>query len=52
VAQIYVVKNDDEAVKLANDSHYGLGGAVFSQDIEARNGWRRGLKPGWSISTG
>ncbi|STW09561.1 succinate-semialdehyde dehydrogenase [Klebsiella grimontii] len=34
VAQIYVVKDDDEAVKLANDSHYGLGGAVFSQDIE------------------
>ncbi|SQI84365.1 succinate-semialdehyde dehydrogenase [Klebsiella oxytoca] len=34
VAQIYVVKDDDEAVKLANDSHYGLGGAVFSQDID------------------
>ncbi len=34
VAQVYVVKNDDEAVKLANDSHYGLGGAVFSKDIE------------------
>ncbi|EPC4577846.1 succinate-semialdehyde dehydrogenase (NADP+) [Klebsiella variicola] len=34
VAQIYVVKNDEEAIALANDSHYGLGGAVFSQDIE------------------
>ncbi|HBU93550.1 MAG TPA: succinate-semialdehyde dehydrogenase [Leclercia adecarboxylata] len=34
VAQVYVVKNDDEAVKLANDSHYGLGGAVFSKDID------------------
>ncbi len=34
VAQVYVVKNDDKAVKLANDSHYGLGGAVFSKDIE------------------
>ncbi|MGX2208142.1 NAD-dependent succinate-semialdehyde dehydrogenase [Klebsiella pneumoniae] len=34
VAQIYVVKNDEEAIQLANDSHYGLGGAVFSQDIE------------------
>ena len=33
VAQIYVVKNDDEVVKLANDSHYGLGGAVFTQNI-------------------
>lgn len=34
VAQSYVVKNDEEAIALANDSHYGLGGAVFSQDIE------------------
>ncbi len=34
VAQVYVVKNDDVAVKLANDSHYGLGGAVFSKDID------------------
>lgn len=34
VAQVYVVEDDDEAVALANDSHYGLGGSVFSQDIE------------------
>lgn len=34
VAQIYVVKDDDEAIRLANDSHYGLGGAIFSQDTE------------------
>ena len=34
VAQVYVVNDDDEAVRLANDSHYGLGGAVFSQNIE------------------
>ncbi|WP_454121462.1 NAD-dependent succinate-semialdehyde dehydrogenase [Kosakonia sp. Marseille-Q7440] len=34
VAQIYVVQDDDEAVRLANDSHYGLGGAIFSRDIE------------------
>ncbi len=33
VAQIYIVKDDDEAVKLANDSHYGLGGAVFTRDM-------------------
>ena len=33
VAQVYVVENDDEIVKLANDSHYGLGGAVFTGDI-------------------
>jgi succinate-semialdehyde dehydrogenase / glutarate-semialdehyde dehydrogenase len=34
VAQLYVVKNDDEAIALANDSHFGLGGTVFSKDIE------------------
>lgn len=34
VAQVYVVKDDEEVVKLANDSHYGLGGAVFTQNIE------------------
>ena len=34
VAQIYVVNNDEEAVRLANDSHYGLGGAIFSRNID------------------
>jgi succinate-semialdehyde dehydrogenase/glutarate-semialdehyde dehydrogenase len=34
VAQVYVVKDDDAAVALANDSHFGLGGSIFSGDIE------------------
>lgn len=34
VAQIYIVKNDDEIVELANDSRFGLAGAVYSQNIE------------------
>jgi succinate-semialdehyde dehydrogenase/glutarate-semialdehyde dehydrogenase len=34
VAQVYVVKNDDEIVTLANDSHFGLGGSIFAGDIE------------------
>ena len=34
VAQVYVVKSDDEVVTLANDSHFGLGGSIFSADIE------------------
>jgi succinate-semialdehyde dehydrogenase/glutarate-semialdehyde dehydrogenase len=33
VAQVYVVKDDDEAVALANDSHFGLGGSIFSGDV-------------------
>ncbi len=32
VAVVYTVHSDDEAVALANDSAYGLGGAVFSVD--------------------
>jgi succinate-semialdehyde dehydrogenase/glutarate-semialdehyde dehydrogenase len=34
VAQIYVVKNDDAIVELANDSNFGLSGVIFSQDID------------------
>ena len=34
VAQLYIVKNDEEAITLANDSNFGLGGTVFSKDIE------------------
>lgn len=33
VSQIYRVANEEDAVALANDSPYGLGGSVFSQDI-------------------
>lgn len=34
VAQVYVVDDDDAVVALANDSLFGLGGAIFSTDIE------------------
>lgn len=34
VAQVYVVRDDDEAVELANDSYFGLSGAIFSADID------------------
>lgn len=34
VAEIYKVRSTQEAIELANDSQYGLGGAVFSQDEE------------------
>lgn len=33
VGQIYVVKDNEEAVKLANQSQYGLAGAVYSQSV-------------------
>ncbi|WP_148334827.1 NAD-dependent succinate-semialdehyde dehydrogenase [Acinetobacter lwoffii] len=34
VAQIYVAKDEDEIVSIANDSNYGLGGVIHSEDIE------------------
>jgi succinate-semialdehyde dehydrogenase/glutarate-semialdehyde dehydrogenase len=34
VAVVYRVSSDEEALKLANDTQYGLGGAVFSKDEE------------------
>lgn len=34
VVEIYKVSTDEEAVELANNSRYGLGGAVFSTDEE------------------
>jgi len=33
VALFFRVKNEDEAVALANDSEFGLGGAVFTRDV-------------------
>jgi succinate-semialdehyde dehydrogenase/glutarate-semialdehyde dehydrogenase len=33
VAQVYVVRDDDEIVELANDSNFGLSGAIFTTDI-------------------
>jgi len=46
VALIFRVKNEEEAVKLANDSPYGLGGSVITRDIE------RGKRIARRIETG
>ena len=34
VASFYVVNDEEEAIKLANDTEFGLGGSVFSKNIE------------------
>lgn len=34
VASIYVVKDEAEAIELANHSSYGLGGSVYSKDLD------------------
>ena len=34
VAIVHKVKDEDEAVELANDSSYGLGGSVYGEDLD------------------
>jgi succinate-semialdehyde dehydrogenase/glutarate-semialdehyde dehydrogenase len=46
VALFFKVKNEEEAIALANNSPYGLGGSVFTQDIE------RGKRIANQIDTG
>jgi succinate-semialdehyde dehydrogenase/glutarate-semialdehyde dehydrogenase len=46
VALLFRVKSEDEAVELANDSDFGLGGAVFTKDVA------RGRRVASRIDTG
>ncbi len=46
VALFFKVETEDEAVKLANDSEFGLGGCVFTKDIS------RGKKIASQVDTG
>tara|TARA_R110002020_G_scaffold53094_4_gene148886 strand:+ start:701 stop:2119 length:1419 start_codon:yes stop_codon:yes gene_type:complete len=46
VASLYVVKDEQAAIDLANDSDFGLGASVFTQDIE------RGKRIADQIDTG
>ncbi len=46
VMLFFRVKNEDEAVALANDSDFGLGGSVFTKDIA------RGKRVASRIDTG
>jgi acyl-CoA reductase-like NAD-dependent aldehyde dehydrogenase len=43
---LFVIKSDDEAIKIANDTNYGLAAAVFTEDL------RRGLRIARKIQSG
>ena len=34
VSLIFRARDEDDAVRIANDSHFGLGGSVFTTDLE------------------
>lgn len=46
VAVVYSVSSDEEALELANDTDYGLGGAVFSTDTQRAEQIARRLESG------
>lgn len=46
VALFFRVKNEEEAIALANDSDFGLGGSVFTKDVE------RGKRVATRVETG
>ena len=48
VAVVYSVNSDEEALTLANDSDYGLGGAVFSTDTKRAEKVAQRLESGMS----
>ncbi len=39
VAALIRARDDDDAKRIANDSRYGLGGGIFSRDVEAATQW-------------
>ncbi len=46
VAGIFPVSSDEEAVRVANDSRYGLGGSVWTQDIDRGKSLARQVESG------
>jgi succinate-semialdehyde dehydrogenase / glutarate-semialdehyde dehydrogenase len=51
VASFYRVKDEQAAIDLANDSDFGLGGSVFTQDIERGKRVADLIDTGWYLLT-
>jgi succinate-semialdehyde dehydrogenase/glutarate-semialdehyde dehydrogenase len=47
IAPIFVVKNEEEAIALANSTEFGLGGTVWSKNIERAEGVARRIDAGF-----
>jgi succinate-semialdehyde dehydrogenase/glutarate-semialdehyde dehydrogenase len=46
LASMIIAANEDEAIQLANSSRYGLGGSIWTKDVE------KGIALGKRISSG
>jgi succinate-semialdehyde dehydrogenase/glutarate-semialdehyde dehydrogenase len=46
IAPIIIVKDEDEAIKVANDTAYGLGAAIWSRDTERAERLARRIESG------
>ncbi len=51
VALVLPAKDEEEAIAIANDSPFGLGGSIYTKDIDTASGWLAESKPAWSSST-
>jgi len=49
VAVVYKVQNEEEAIELANDSPYGLGSSIFSNNIEKAQALASRLETGMTF---
>ena len=52
VAEVFVVDDDDDAIQLANDSSYGLGSSVISNDIERAQNVAAQIETGMTVING
>jgi len=46
VAPVTIVEDDLEAIKLANDSQYGLGASIWTEDLDKAEGLSRAIESG------
>jgi succinate-semialdehyde dehydrogenase/glutarate-semialdehyde dehydrogenase len=46
VALVFQARDEEEAISLANDSPFGLGGSVYSADVERAKGFASRLETG------
>ena len=46
VAPVTIVEDDLEAIKLSNDSQYGLGASIWTEDLDKAEGLSRTIESG------